>query len=127
MCRESEVLAALPVACRSMSAVELHNDLYALGGYGNRGFLDTVQKLCLDSLTWQLMQLKLPQAASAFPCFKTDTEVYLVINKTLCSFTPLEVKPVKTLPENIGCHSSYYSRGTLYYEWGFGMKLTSFS
>jgi hypothetical protein len=78
------------------------------------------------------MQLKLPQAAFDFPCFKKDTEVYLVINKTLYSFTPLEVKPIKplelkpikTLPERIWCWSSYYSRDTLYWERGRGIGLT---
>jgi hypothetical protein len=126
-CAESrwEVLAALPVACRSMSAVELHNSLYALGGYGNRGFIDSVQKFDLDSLTWQLMQLKLPQPGASSLFFKTDTEVYLVIMKTLYSFTPLEIKQIKILPENIGGHSSYYRKGTLYYEGGSGIKLTS--
>jgi hypothetical protein len=70
-----------------MSAVELHNSLYALGGSQVFRYLDTVQKLSLDSLTWQLMQLKLPQTAYDFPCFKKDTEVYLVIKRTLYSFT----------------------------------------
>jgi hypothetical protein len=108
-----------------MSVVELHNSLYAIGGQGDRGDLDTVLKLSLDCLTWELMQLKLPQAASWFPCFKTDTEVYLVISQTLYSFTPLEVKPIRTLPEAIRCASSYYSRGTLYYEQsGKGIRLT---
>jgi hypothetical protein len=106
-----------------MSAVELHNSRYALGGsqrYPN--YLDTVQQLSLDNLTWQIMQLKLPETAYMFPCFKKDTEVYLVIKKTLYSFTPLEVKPIKTLPEDIGCSSSYCSRGTLYYELGKGIE-----
>jgi hypothetical protein len=94
-----------------MSGVEVENSVYALGGHN-----DTVQKLSLYSLTWQLMQLKLPQATYYFPCFKKDTEVYLVIAKTLYSFTPLQVKAVKTLDEDISCRSSYYSRGTLYYE-----------
>jgi hypothetical protein len=126
VCAESrwEVLAALPVWGEGMSAFELHNSLYALGGYQGRDCLDTVQKLSLDSLTWQLMHLKLPQAASHFPCFKKDTEVYLVIATTLCSFTPLEVKPIKTFPEDIRCFSSYYSRGTLYYDLGYGIELT---
>jgi hypothetical protein len=127
VCAESrwELLAALPVGGGGMSAVELHNSLYALGGLGDRDYLDTVQQLSLDSLTWQLMQLKLPQATCIFPCFKKDTEVHLVIKQTLYSFTPLEVKPIKTLPEGIGlCSSSYYSRGTLYYEYGEGIGLT---
>jgi hypothetical protein len=83
------------------------SSLYALGGSIGIYYLDTVQKLSLDSLTWELMQLKLPQAACDFACFKTDTQVYLVIKKTLYSFTPLEVKPIKTVPLSIECYASY--------------------
>jgi hypothetical protein len=120
-----EELDDMPVAGQGMSAVELHNSLYALGGcQGVLDDLDTVQKLSLDSLTWQLMLLKLPQATYSFPCFKKDTEVYLVISQTLFSFTPLEVKPIKTLAEDIWCDSSYYSRDTLYYEWRGSIKFT---
>jgi hypothetical protein len=110
-----EVLPVLPVAGCGMSAVEVENSIYALGGRANR-HLDTVQKLSLDSLTWELMQLKLPSVDCNIPCFKTDTQVILVIYKTMYSFTPLEVKPIKTLRKGIRCISSYYSRGTLYYE-----------
>jgi hypothetical protein len=79
-----------------MSAVELENKIYALEGVDDdSNELDTVQKLSLDSLTWELMHLRLPQAALCIPCFKTDSEVYLVIKKTLYSFTPLHVKPIK--------------------------------
>jgi hypothetical protein len=115
VCAESrwEVLPALPVACCSMSVVELENSLYALGGHNGRN-LGTVQKLCLDSLTWQLMPLKLPQAAYWSPCFKTDTQVYLVIGETLYSFNSLQIKPIKTLPQIMKSVMSYYSRGTLY-------------
>jgi hypothetical protein len=83
VCAESrwEVLPALPEAGSGMSAVELGNSLYALGGYSHPRSLDTVQKLSVDSLTWELMQLKLPQAECIVPCFKTDTQVYLVIEK----------------------------------------------
>jgi hypothetical protein len=116
VCAESqwEVLPAMPVAGLGMSAVVLDNSLYALGGYAGRK-LSAVQKLSLDSLTWELMQLKLPQAARYFPCFKTDTEVYMVIKKTLYSFTPFQVKPIQSLVEDVVCDLSYYSRGTLYY------------
>jgi hypothetical protein len=107
----------LPVAGDAMSAVEVDNSLYVLGGRDNGGDLDTVQKLCLDSLTWELMQLKLPQACWCSPCFKTDSHVYLVIEKTLYTFTPYELKPLKTFPLSIRSDSSYYSRGTLYCSW----------
>jgi hypothetical protein len=116
VCAESrwEELPDLPIACRAMSAVVLDNSLYALGGYA-RKFLDTVQKLNLVSLTWELMQLKLPHAACWFPFFKTESQVYLVIVKSLYSLTPLQVKPIKSLTQAaLCCYSSYYSRGTLY-------------
>jgi hypothetical protein len=120
-----------------MVAVELDNCLYALGGSTGHLTLDTaqklgvnldtlqtvsleldtVQKLSLNSLTWELMQLKLPEAAGEFPCFKIDTQAYLIIDKTLYSFTDLQIESIKPLPKSIECLTSYYSRGTLYYDY----------
>jgi hypothetical protein len=117
-----EVLPALPVAGGGMSAVVLDNCLFALGGSHHR-LLDTVQMLSLDCLTWEIMQLKLPQAVGWFPCFRTDTQVYLLIKGTLYSFTPLQFKVVKTLPESISCVASYFLNGTLYYAW-YGEVMT---
>jgi hypothetical protein len=99
-----------------MSGVVVENSLYALGGYADSS-LDSVQKLSLESLSWELMQFRLPIAGMGIPCFKLrDTEVYLVVNKTLCSFTALEVRPLKTLTEDIQSWFgvSYYHGGTLY-------------
>jgi hypothetical protein len=105
-----------------MSAVELDNSLYALGGFSYPVDLDTVQKLSLHFLTWDLMRLELPRACWYLPCFKTDTQVYLLIEKTLYSFTPLQVKPVITLHRGLECETSYYSRGTLYYSIDSGIE-----
>jgi lambda repressor-like predicted transcriptional regulator len=85
-----EELPDVPVGGIGMSAVEVENSLYALGGYTGT-FLDTVQKLSLDSLTWQLMHLRLPQATYEIACFKTETQVYLVIEDALYSFTPQQL------------------------------------
>jgi hypothetical protein len=96
VCAENrwETLRSLPRACRNTSGVVVESSLYALGGMIDGSPLDLVQKLSLDSLTWELMQLRLPCAGNYIPCFKLkDTEVYLVVNKTLCSFTALEVHP----------------------------------
>jgi hypothetical protein len=100
-----------------MSGVVVESSLYALGGYDGSSCLDWVQKLSLESLTWELMQFRLPFSDYAIPCFKVrDTEVYLVGNNTLCSFTAFEVRPLKTLTKNIKSWygASYYRRGTLY-------------
>jgi hypothetical protein len=67
--------------------------------------------------------VRFPQAVSWFPCFKTDTQVYLVIKETLYSFTPQKVKPITRLPGGSNrCSTSYYSRGTLYYSWSGEVK-----
>jgi hypothetical protein len=118
VCAENRwgALPHLPRACQNTSGVVVESSLYALGGYDGSS-LDLVQKLSLESLTWELKQLRLPTAGSGIPCFKLrDTEVYLVVEETLCSFTGLEVRPLKTLTEQI-CSwfgASYYHRGTLY-------------
>jgi hypothetical protein len=116
VCAENrwEALPLLPAACQSMSGVVVENSLYALGG---RGASHLVQKLSLESLTWELMQFRLPFTGCDIPCFKLrDTEVYLVVNRTLCSFTAFEVRPLKTLTVDIKSEggASYYHRGTLY-------------
>jgi hypothetical protein len=111
-----EALPPLLKACSNMSGVVVESTLYTLGGADGRE-LDLVQKLSLDRLTWEIMQLRLPQASANIPCFKLrDTEVYLVVNSTLCSFTAVEVRSLKTLPVGISscCGLSYYSSGTLY-------------
>jgi hypothetical protein len=118
VCAENrwEALPPLPRACLSMSGVVVESSLYALGGYDG-SLLDVVQKLSLDTLTWELMQLRLPFAGSHIPCFKLKaTEVYLVVKNTLCSFTALQVLPLKTLTEDIKSWfgASYYHSGTLY-------------
>jgi hypothetical protein len=124
VCAENrwEALPPLPIACCFTSGVVLESSLYALGGYAESR-LDSVQKLSLGSLTWDLLELKLPHQVRGMPCFKlSETEVYLVMEETLYSFTALQVRPVKTLTEYI--HSwrgaSYYHRGTLFCSSGGG-------
>jgi hypothetical protein len=119
VCAENrwEVLPSLPRASSGTSGVVVENSLYALGGQDDESYLDLVQRMSLESLTWEIMQFRLPFAGYAIPCFKLrDTEVYLVICDILCSFTALEARPLKTLTEDIRSWygASYYHRGTLY-------------
>jgi hypothetical protein len=118
VCAENrwEALPPLPKACWGSSGVVVESSLYALGGYDGSD-LDLVQKLSLESLTWEIMQFRLPYADRGIPCFKVrDTEVYLVVNKTLCSFTAFEVRHLMYLTEYIQSWfgTSYYYRDTLY-------------
>jgi hypothetical protein len=120
VCEEDrwEALHPLPISCCLMSGVVIEKSLYALGGQDEkRNSFDLVQRLSLESLTWELLELRLPFAGCGIPCFKvTDTEVYLVVNKTLCEFTALKVRPITTLTKDIQCvlGASYYHKGILY-------------
>jgi hypothetical protein len=123
VCAESrwEALPPLPRACSSISGVVVEGSLYALGGFYRGGPLDLIQKLRLQELTWEIMEFRLPNAAFGIPCFKlSNTEVYLVINKTLYSFSPL--LPFKVLLDDTKSSRgpSYYSRGILYCASGDG-------
>jgi hypothetical protein len=128
VCAENrwEALPPLPRACYAASGVVVESSLYALGGAAGPP-LDLVQKLSLESLTWELMQFRLPFASWGIPCFKLrDTEVYLVVKNTLCSFTAFEVRLLKTLTEDIQSKLgvSYYQGGTLYCSSHYGRVLS---
>jgi hypothetical protein len=123
-----EALPPLPGASNLTCGVVVESSLYALGGRNDGAPLDLVQKLSLVSLTWELMQLRLPHAGYDIPCFKvSDTEVYLVVNNTLCSFTAMQIRPLKTMAREIyswrgvsycrvivDTRRSYYCRWILY-------------
>jgi hypothetical protein len=70
-CAENQwkALPPLPRACSSTSGVVVEKSLYALGGLDD-SLLDSVQKLSLESLTWELMQLRLPHPEYAVPVSK---------------------------------------------------------
>jgi hypothetical protein len=61
VCAENrwQALPPLTRACCQTSGVVVENSLYALGGC-YQCELDLVQKLSLESLTWELMQFRLP-------------------------------------------------------------------
>jgi hypothetical protein len=118
VCAESrwEALPPLPKACWGMSAVVVEGSLYALGGMDTRS-LDLIQTLSLESFTWAIMRLKLPSAATWFPCFQVSaSKAFLILDRTLFSFTSQQIEAIKTLSEGIDSMTgpNYYSRGTLF-------------
>jgi hypothetical protein len=72
VCAENrwEALPPLPTASTHTSGVVLENNLSALGGCDDASDLDLVQKLSLESLSWELMQFRLPFTDCDIPCFK---------------------------------------------------------
>jgi hypothetical protein len=109
-----EPLPPLLQACYGMSGgVVYEGSLYALRAYNDRT-VDLIQKLSLETLTWEAVQFRLPQADKHICCFKHDSQVYFIVNKTLYSLQTLQA--LKTLPSEIrsSCGPSHYSRGALY-------------
>jgi hypothetical protein len=112
-----QALSPLPRPCSNIGTVVVERCLYALGGYDGSKSLDLVMQLSLERLTWKLLELKLPKPGFYFPCFKVrSTEVYLLMHKTLYSFTPLKITKLKTVSKDIWSYvgTNYYCRGTLY-------------
>jgi hypothetical protein len=108
-------LPQLPIAVASFSGVVVKDSLYVLGGDNAGECTDKIQRLRLEGLTWEVMEVRVPCADCCIPCFKlNDSKVYLLVNKTLYSLFPPQ--PLKVLSEEIWTHNgpSYYSRGTLY-------------
>jgi endonuclease III len=124
--RQWQALPPLPTACYSLSSVVVKGQLYALGGRVNFvSALNLIQRLNLDRLTWEVMQLKLPAAGANIPCFSASLgQVCLVIEQTLYSFNPdkQDFAVVTTLQEDAlsWCGPSYYYRPTLYCSNGGG-------
>lgn len=117
-----EFLLPLPFACNGLSAVllESSNSIYTLGGHCSSR-LDRIQRLCLESLAWDLIEVKLPYPSFNIACFKLSDDAdkfYFVMNRELHSFTPStsSFQHVRTLVADIesfnGC--GYYRRGYLY-------------
>jgi hypothetical protein len=101
-----EAIPMLPRACECMSAVETAQSLYVFGGRGNdTEALDLIQKLSLVRLTWEVLEVKLPQPCFDIACFKLRSEeVYFVIDRKLYNFQPHQVQLVGPLPQDILQH-----------------------
>lgn len=123
-----ETLDPLPTPSRCLSAVVIGLHLYALGGsVGADKYLDCIQKLNFEQLTWELLELKLPAPCLCIACFQVGAEqdkAYFVINKELYSFLPSEgqITSIKSLDNQISSRygPSYYSDGMLYSSSTFG-------
>jgi hypothetical protein len=122
-----EAIPPTPNAGEQMSGVVVEGSLYTLGGRTMGKPKDFIQKLCLDSLVWEVMSLQLPFKGACIPCFKlspNDAQICFVLKETLYCFEPLHsaIYPITNdLTVNYssgysyfsGCYS-YCSKGTLY-------------
>jgi hypothetical protein len=114
-----EVVRPLPVACGAMSGIVSTQSLYALGGHtGTESYLDLIQRLSLESLMWEVLEVRLPETDFIIPSFKVSSsqgQIWFVVGRQLYTFSA-QVQLVRPLTREISsCYGpSYYCAGTLY-------------
>jgi hypothetical protein len=115
-----QALNPYPGRARRASCIVLDRGLYVLGGASPTS-LNSIQKLDLTSLTWEVLEVKLPYLTSGIPCFKLSPnapQFFFVIEMTLYTFkaSSSTVHRVKVLGQDINSlfGPSYYSKGVLY-------------
>jgi hypothetical protein len=119
-----EVIAPIPVAVQGAAVKVLESSccLYALGGTVDKSgaqSIDLIQELNLQSLTWRVLELKLPFNRTEVTCFvyKDTSQLYFLLGKGLYSFRPKEerIALVRSYPLFLPCAMQpwYYSKGTL--------------
>jgi len=112
----------LPRACGLMCAavIEEANRVFVIGGSSFRGeSYDFIQRLRLDELTWDLLEVKLPVPKQKIASFKVDeASIFVVLNKDLYEFKPgansiVKLKQLSAYVEAY-CGPNYFSNGVLY-------------
>jgi hypothetical protein len=127
-----EVFGKLPgeyYQCMKCSCVlmEATRSIYVVGGnwFSERETvgkqLPLIWRLSLESLSFELLNVKLPTSGSRIPCFKlspASTEFYLVLGQDLYSFTPSTchiklIRRVSRKAKSLG--ACWYFKGTLHF------------
>lgn len=113
-----EEIEPLPKACYGLGAQVSNEFVYVLGGYIDSRALNSIQRLNLDTLKWDLLTVTLPAKEMFVICFiGDDSKLYFSVMKKLYRLTSTEVQYIKELYEFIGACGgpSYYYGDILYY------------
>jgi hypothetical protein len=113
-----EALPPLPTACSRLSSIVAEECLYVLGGYSDTA-LDLIQRLSLTSLTWTVLDVRLPAAAYYLACFTQKTpQIYFVRLRELYCFEleTSHITRVKAVTRQVFSYfgPNYFYNGTLY-------------
>jgi hypothetical protein len=117
-----EDIPPIPEFCSYGTCIveESTRSLYALGTPASEE-QGIIQKLCLTSLNWTVLALRLPHQGGAIPVFKlteSAATIYFVMESCLYCFNPFfrTIQLVKALPTRLQVFfgPSYYRAGVLY-------------
>lgn len=101
-----------------LAVLERYQSLFAIGGRHSR----LIQRLSLLSLTWNVVDIRLPYVGAQVICFKfEESQLYLILNKALYVFQP-EDNNIQLIRSHIEVKDSkrflgwgYYKRGYLHF------------
>lgn len=116
-----EFIESIPYACFNACAITLEStqSIYLFGGYGQcLNFYDSILRMELGRMTWEVLSMKLPKKCLANPaCFKVDeTQVYFVTNKGLYVYNSRSdiVSFIKSVESDYRVGSCYLFKRELY-------------
>lgn len=116
-----EDLPALPHPCSDLSLVVIKatSSLYAFGGNFNCIDLNVIQRLSIETLSWELLSVKLPSPTSYIVSFtQDDHQAIIAIQSDVYVFDSLsnEIHQVASLrkPVNSYAGPSYYHSGRIF-------------
>jgi hypothetical protein len=120
-----EMIASLPQNASYITPIVLEETrcIYVLGGYIDESDenKNSIQVFSLESSTWRVLTVSLPNAEYSVPCFKLNrksTEIYFSVGSMLYKLHTLEerLETLKSasIPSNTTFGQCYYSRGRLF-------------
>jgi hypothetical protein len=130
-----EIFGIFPLKYTSFSflnsvVMEATQSLYLIGGTASHKPLDLIVRLDLLKLTFEVLDVKLPQPGRNIACFmlsSESTEIYFIVNQDLYLFKPSSnsCEYVKHVSHQLNCQGlCYYLDGTLYYTSDYVRALT---
>jgi hypothetical protein len=110
-----EHIPGLPRNCSSISGTVVNGSLYALE---EDTTVSSIQRLRLDELSWDVLELELPYSGPSIPLLKVksfDAQLYFVMEGYLYAFQPLTHKVQQLSGTLVSLDKvTYYHRGYLY-------------
>mmetsp|Transcript_3899 Transcript_3899/g.8179 ORF Transcript_3899/g.8179 Transcript_3899/m.8179 type:complete len:289 (-) Transcript_3899:2012-2878(-) len=110
----------MQLGCNCSTAIALQASVYVLGGHAGMEKLNTVQKLSLDSLQWELLDIRLPYQRDDIACFyksPDSSQIYFIQDLSLYTLDTETCKIEKTnsLSRSLVSNGpTYFRNGTLF-------------
>lgn len=105
--RRWEAIPPLPYDCLNGSAIESNGSIFVLGGsFDQSSSLDAIQMLSTHTLTWRVLDVRLPKMTNGMLCFNHDHRadvVYFLIENRVYALSSVthQVQHLVTLSKRL--------------------------